>query len=158
MAIRRLRAGPQALLPTAPTPGAWLTPENLPRHVIAELDATRLAVNQFALNDARTHVELALHDAPGSFTVNAIHGEVLYRLGLYKAASAALFTALLLPPSDWANYQMVNHLYQESRARERGAFTRNTDCPPPKPIENAIRWVAARFSWMARFRRLETTS
>lgn len=143
------------MLPSAATS---LTPEQLTQRVVSELDATRLAVRELSLNDARMHVELALRDAPASFTVNAMHGEVLYRLGLYKAASAALFTALLLPPSDWANYQMVNHLYQESRAQERGAFTRTTDCPPPKPIENTIRWVAARFSWMARFRRLDVTS
>jgi predicted Zn-dependent protease len=157
-AIKRLRANPQTLLPALPVQPASLTTEQLPDRVLFQLDATRLAVRSFALNDAREHVELALVDAPTSFTVNAIHGEVLYRLGLYKAASAALFTALLQPPSDWANYQVVNHLYQESRARERGSFTRTTDYPPPKPIENTIRWVAARFRWMARFRKLETTA
>jgi hypothetical protein len=157
-AIKRLRANPQTLLPALPVQPASLTTERLSDRVLSQLDATRLAVRSLALNDAREHVELALLDAPTSFTVNAIHGEVLYRLGLYKAASAALFTALLQPPSDWANYQVVNHLYQESRARERGSFTRTTDCPPPKPIENAIRWVAARFRWMARFRKLETTA
>lgn len=133
-----------------------LVPEHLSQQVVADLDATRAAIRELSLNDAREHVERALRRAPDSFTVNAIHGEVLYRLSLYREASAALFSALVLPPSDWANYQIVNHLYQESRARERGSFVRNTDCPPPKPIENAIRWVAARFSWMARLRRLDT--
>ena len=133
-----------------------MVPEQLSREVVAHLDATRAAVRSFDLEEARAHIEDAQARAPGSFTVNAIRGEVLYRQGLYKDASSALFTALLMPPSDWANYQVVNHLYQESRARERGAFVRNTDCPPPKPVEMAIRWVAARFSWMSRFRRLDT--
>jgi hypothetical protein len=130
----------------------------LSREVISELDATRESIRALELNTAREHVEHALELAPSSFSANAIHGEVMYRLGLYNEASAALFSALILPPTTWANYQLVNHLYQESRARERGSFARVTDCPPPKPIENAIRWVAARFSWMARFRRLEVTS
>jgi hypothetical protein len=102
-------------------------------------------------------VELALEAAPDSFTVNATHGEVLYRLGLYKEASSALFTAMVLPPTSWMNYQLVSHLYQESRANERGSFMRITEVPPPKPIEMAIRWVAHRFRFMARLRRLEAT-
>ena len=95
--------------------------------------------------------------APSSFTVNAMHGEVLYRLGLYKESSAALFRALLLPPSSWQSYQIVNHLYQESRANERGSFVRATECAPPRPIAAAIRWVARRGRFMARLRRLEAT-
>lgn len=154
--IRRITTDRRDFLPATPVAASLMVPEHLSRPVIAELDATRSAIRELSLNDAREHIERALRRAPDSFTVNAIHGEVLYRLGLYKEASSALFSALLQPPSDWANYQVVNHLYQESRTRERGSFVRNTDCPPPKPIENAIRWIATRFSWMGRFRRLDT--
>lgn len=132
-----------------------IEPEELPPAVVAELDACRAAVRSLSLHDARERVETALRMAPTSFTVNAIHGEVLYRLGLYKEASSALFTALLEPPSSWRDYQLVNHLYQESRARERGSFVRTTDCAPPAPVEKAIRWVAGRLSFLSRFRRLD---
>lgn len=144
------------MVPVAPMAGNAMVPESLSPEVISDLDATRAAVRALALDVARQHIDRAMRRAPDSFTVNAIRGEVLYRSGLYREASAALFSALVLPPSDWANYQVVNHLYQESRARERGSFIRNTDCPPPQPIENAIRWVAARFSWLGRLRRLDT--
>lgn len=154
--IRHINTARRNFLPATPPAAGVMVPEHLSEPVLAALDATRAAIREFSLNDARLYVERALGGAPDSFTVHAIHGEVLYRLGLYREASSALFSALVLPPSDWANYQVVNHLYQESRARERGSFVRNTDCPPPKPIDNAIRWVAARFSWMARFRRLDT--
>lgn len=131
--------------------------EQLSVATIDRLDRARASVRELRLVEARSLVGEALLDAPTSFSVNAIHGEVLYRLGLYREASSALFTALLQPPTTWANYQLVNHLYQESRARERGSFARNTDCPPPRPVESAIRWVAARFSFLARYRRFEAT-
>jgi Tfp pilus assembly protein PilF len=132
-------------------------PECLPQHVIDGLSRARGHVREHRLIAAREAVEIALDAAPESFTVNAVHGEVLYRLGLYKEASSALFTAMVLPPTTWMNYQLVSHLYQESRARERGSFVRVTEAPPPKPIEMAIRWVAHQLRFMGRLRRLEAT-
>jgi Tfp pilus assembly protein PilF len=134
-----------------------MAPERLPQEVIDGLTQTREHVREHRLVAAREIVEVALTAVPDSFTVNAVHGEVLYRLGLYKEASSALFTAMLLPPTTWMNYQLVSHLYQESRANERGSFVRNTEAPPPKPIEMAIRWVAHQFRFMARLRRMEAT-
>lgn len=134
-----------------------IAPERLSQEVIDGLTCTREHVREHRLVAARESVELALQAAPESFTVNAVHGEVLYRLGLYKEASSALFTAMLLPPTTWMNYQLVSHLYQESRARERGSFERVTEVPPPAPIEKAIRWLAHQFRFMARLRRLEAT-
>jgi len=132
-------------------------PERLSQEVIDGLTQTRECVREHRLIAARETVEVALAAAPDSFTVNAVHGEVLYRLGLYKEASSALFTAMLLPPTTWMNYQLVSHLYQESRANERGSFVRVTEAPPPRPIEMAIRWVAHQFRFMARLRRMEAT-
>lgn len=153
-----------ALLPAVvPAPllgggqGLQMAPECLPQEVIHALGEAREEVREHRLMEARELVEAALPAVPASFTVNAVHGEVLYRLGLYKEASSALFTAMLQPPTSWANYQLVSHLYQESRARERGSFVRCTEAPPPAPIEKAIRWVAHRFRFMARMRRLEAT-
>jgi hypothetical protein len=134
-----------------------MAPERLPQHVLDGLAQTRTEVREHRLVAAREIVEIALRAAPTSFTVNAVHGEVMYRLGLYKEASSALFTAMLQPPTSWANYQLVSHLYQESRSRERGSFVRVTEAPPPKPIELAIRWVAHQLRFMARFRRMEAT-
>ncbi len=134
-----------------------MAPERLPQEVIDSLAGARVHVREHRLIAAREMVEVALSAAPESFTVHAVHGEVLYRLGLYKEASSALFTAMVLPPTSWMNYQLVSHLYQESRANERGSFVRVTEAPPPKPIENAIRWVAHQFRFMARLRRMEAT-
>lgn len=145
------------MLPALP-PAAVFAEEDLPEEVVAHLAATRAAIRSHALHEARAHIDAALRDAPTSFTAHAMNGEVLYRLGLYDQASAALFAALLQPPTTWANYQLVNHLYQESRARQRGSWSRVTECPPPRPIELAIRWVAGRMSWMARWRRLDVTA
>lgn len=131
--------------------------ERLPAEVIERLGRCREAVRAHRLLEARDAVEAALAAVPSSFIVNAIHGEVLYRLGLYREASAALFRALLEPPTSWQAYQIVNHLYQEARSNERGAFERATDCPPPRPIANALYWLARRGRWMARLRRLEAT-
>ena len=102
-------------------------------------------------------METALEQMPGSFTVNAIYGEVLFRLGLYAEASAALFRALVIPPTSWRNYQVVNHLYQESRANERGSFVRVTECPPPRPIAWLLLTLARPFRGLARLRRLDAT-
>ncbi len=159
-----MRRRSTALTP-APPPASLLVgdqrlpmaPERLPQHVIDALARTREHVRGHRLMAAREQVETALRGQPESFTCNATHGEVLYRLGLYKEASGALFTAMLLPPTSWANYQLVSHLYQESRARERGSFQRCTEVPPPAPVEKAIRWVAHRLRFMARLRRLEAT-
>jgi Tfp pilus assembly protein PilF len=137
--------------------GLRMAPERLPQQVIDGLGEAREQVRDHHLVAARELVEDALAVAPASFTVNAIHGEVLYRLGLYKEASSALFTAMVQPPTSWMNYQLVSHLYQESRARERGSFVRSTEVPPPAVVERAIRWVAHRFRFMARMRRMEAT-
>ncbi len=134
-----------------------IAPERLPQQVIHSLAHAREQVREHRLVAAREHVEIAVEQAPDSFTCHATHGEVLYRLGLYKEASSALFTAMLLTPTSWPNYQLVSHLYQESRARERGSFERITEVPPPAPVANAIRWLAHRFRFMARLRRLEAT-
>jgi hypothetical protein len=160
-AITRRRA-PAALLAIPPHLAAGpmsvpASPEVLPAEVVHRLDYTRAAIRRYALLEARETVETALEQVPDSFTVNAVHGEVLYRLGLYTEASAALFRALMIPPTSWRNYQVVNHLYQESRANERGSFVRNTECPPPRPVARLILALCRPFRGLARFRRLEAT-
>ena len=147
-----LTPGTAPMLPSAGTGG-----ERLPAPAIEQLVRCRAAIRSHHLVEAREAVEHALTTNPSSFIMNAIHGEVLYRLGLYRESSAALFRALLQPPTSWPAYQVVNHLYQESRSNERGSFERVTDCPPPRPIANAILWLAKRGRWMGRFRRLEAT-
>ncbi len=131
--------------------------EQLPAGAIEQLVRCREAVRSHRLIEARTAVENALSANPSSFIMNAIHGEVLYRLGLYREASAALFRALVQTPTSWQAYQVVNHLYQESRHNDRGSFDRITNCPPPRPIATAIYWLARHASWLARLRRLEAT-
>jgi predicted Zn-dependent protease len=140
------------MLPTAAGGHEALSSES-----IEQLIACREAVRSVRLVEAREAVERALAANPTSFIVNAIHGEVLYRLGLYREASRALFRALVQPPTSWQAYQVVNHLYQESRSNERGSFERATDCAPPRPIAAALYWLARRGRWMARLRRLEAT-
>ncbi|MGH7686910.1 MAG: hypothetical protein ACREN2_08855 [Candidatus Dormibacteria bacterium] len=138
-------------------PIAFAGNERLPARAFEQLVRCREAIAAHRLLEAREAVELALEANRDSFIMNAIHGEVLYRLGLYQPASAALFRALLEPPTSWKAYQVVNHLYQESRSNERGAFDRPTNCPPPRPIAAAIYWMARHLSFLSRFRRLEAT-
>jgi hypothetical protein len=159
-----VRRRSDALLPAVvPAPllagaqGLQMSPECLPASVIEALGDAREHVREHRLVAARELTEIAVAQVPASFTANAVHGEVLYRLGLYKEASSALFTAMVQPPTSWMNFQLVSHLYQESRARERGSFVRTTEAPPPKVVERAIRWVAHQFRFMARLRRLEAT-
>jgi len=162
-APRDMRRGSAAVTAMPPLPAPLATgqvamaPETLSEQAIASLSLTRECVREHRLVAAREAVESALAEAPASFTCNAVHGEVLYRLGLYREASAALFTAMLQPPTTWANYQLVSHLYQESRARERGSFVRTTEVPPPAPVERAIRWMAWHLRFLGRLRRLEAT-
>jgi len=148
---------PPPLAPAVGGSAVALAPERLPQQVIDAVTRTREHVREHRLLAAREQVEIALQQAPDSFTCNATHGEVLYRMGLYREASSALFTAMLLTPTSWVNYQLVSHLYQESRANERGSFVRVTEVPPPWPVERAIRWLARRLRFMARLRRLEAT-
>lgn len=138
-------------------PIAFSGDEPLPPRAFEQLVQCRVAIKEFRLLDAREAVEAALEANPDSFIMNAIHGEVLYRLGMYKPACAALFRAMLQPPTSWKAYQVVSLLYQEARSNDRGSFDRATNVPPPKPIANAIYWVARRLSFLSRFRRLEAT-
>jgi hypothetical protein len=64
---------------------------------------------------------------------------------------------MMLPPSSWQAYQLVSHLYQESRANERGSFERSTECPPPRPVAWLVLFLAHRLRFLGRFRRLEAT-
>lgn len=141
----------------AQLPIAFSGDECLPAHAFHQLVRCREAIKAHQLLEAREAVEDALTANPDSFLMNAMHGEVLYRLGLYRESSAALFRALLQPPTSWKAYQIVNHLYQESRHHERGSFERVSGAPPPKPIATAIYWLAHHGRGLARFRRLEAT-
>lgn len=143
----------RAATPQLPVASAGF--ERLPAHAFDQLVRCREAIKAHDLLGAREAVEDALTANPESFVMNAMHGEVLYRLGYYRLSSQALFRAMVQPPTSWASYQVVSHLYQESRHRERSAFERAVVPPPPKPIATAIYWLARRCRGLARFRRLE---
>lgn len=132
--------------------------ERLPAHAFEQLVRCRDAIKAHDLLRARDAVEDALSTNPESFVMNAMHGEVLYRLGYYRLASQALFRSMVQPPTSWAAYQVVNHLYQEARHRERSSFERAVIPPPPRPVAATIYWLARRCRGIARFRRLEAVA